>query len=128
MNWLNPINWIKAAAASAVEKKIDEYLTLKQGRELVLELVNKALMDSEDWWSDEQCRRVSRGLSLASKAAKDLSDAVNPDGESGKSITTAEFELVLADTQAAFGNIVSEVWLADARAKLKAFIRSKLDI
>lgn len=128
MNWLNPVNWFRAAAASAAEQKIDEYLTAKMGRQLALDAVNTALNSSEDWWTDARCRQVARGLKLASKAANDLADAIDPDGQQGKGISPEELETVLADVQAAFGNLVTEEMLASWRAKLKAFVREKIGL
>lgn len=128
MNWLNPINWIRSAVASAIEKQVDEYLTMKQGRQLVLDLVNNAINASDEWWSDAKCRKVSRGVKLAAQAANDFAAAVDPDGADGKRITADELDSLIADTQAAFGNLVDEEWLADARAKVKAFVRQKLGL
>ena len=67
-------------------------------------------------------------MKLASKAANDLADAIDPDGQQGKGISPEELEVVLADVQAAFGNLVTEEMLAGWRAKLKAFVREKIGL
>ena len=44
MNWLgllNPMKWVRSAAYSAVESKVDEVVTVENGKSLVIAGVNK---------------------------------------------------------------------------------------
>lgn len=126
MNWLgllNPIRWFKSAAYSAVESKVDEVVTVENGKSLVIAGVNKAVTLSENKWSDDECRTYARAFMLAGKAFTDLGEAVDPDGEDGRKMSVAEFNLLLGDAQAAFGIIVDEAWMAKQRERIKAHIR-----
>ena len=127
MNWLNPVNWFRAAAASALEKKIDEYLTVDNGRKIIVEAVNKAL-DSAEWWNDARCSKVARGLSHAAKSMQSLASAIDPAGEAGRGLSPEELKELEGDVMAAFGDVVTEDIAADWRKKLKEFIRDKIGI
>lgn len=127
MNWLNPVNWFRAAAASALEKKIDEYLTVDNGRKLIVEAVNKAL-DSAEWWNDARCSKVARGLSHAAKSMQSLASAIDPAGEMGRGLSPEELKELEGDVMAAFGDVVTEDIAADWRKKLKEFVRGKIGI
>lgn len=127
MNWLNPVNWFRAAAASALEKKIDEYLTVDNGRKLIVEAVNKAL-DSAEWWTDGRSATVARGLSVAGKSMQTLAQSIDPSGECGRGLSPEELKALETDVMAAFGDVVTEDIAADWRAKLKSFVRSKIGI
>lgn len=127
MNWLNPVNWFRAAAASALEKKIDEYLTVDNGRKLIVEAVNKAL-DSAEWWNDARCSKVARGLSHAAKSMQTLAQAIDPSGECGRGLSPEELKALETEIMAAFGDVVTEDIAADWRKKLKEFVRDKIGI
>lgn len=127
MNWLNPVNWFRAAAASALEKKIDEYLTVDNGRKLIVEAVNKAL-DSAEWWNDARCSKVARGLSHAAKSMQSLASAIDPAGDQGRGLSPEELKELEGDVMAAFGDVVTEDIAADWRKKLKEFVRDKIGI
>ena len=127
MNWLNPVNWFRAAAASALEKKIDEYLTVDNGRKLIVEAVNKAL-DSAEWWNDARCSKVARGLSHAAKSMQSLASAIDPAGDQGRGLSPEELKELEGDVMAAFGDVVTEDIAADWRKKLKEFVRGKIGI
>lgn len=127
MKWLNPVNWFRAAAASALEKKIDEYLTVDNGRKLIVEAVNKAL-DSAEWWNDARCSKVARGLSHAAKSMQSLASAIDPAGDQGRGLSPGELKELEGDVMAAFGDVVTEDIAADWRGKLKSFVRSKIGI
>ena len=127
MNWLNPVNWFRAAAASALEKKIDEYLTVDNGRKLIVEAVNKAL-DSAEWWNDERCSKVARGLSHAAKSMQTLAQAIDPAGECGRGLSSEELKELEGDVMAAFGDVVTDDLAAGWRDKLKAWVRSKIGL
>ena len=127
MNWLNPVNWFRAAAASALEKKIDEYLTVDNGRKLIVEAVNKAL-DSAEWWNDARCSKMARGLSHAAKSMQSLASAIDPAGDQGRGLSPEELKELEGDVMAAFGDVVTEDIAADWRAKLKSFVRAKIGI
>ena len=129
MNWLvllNPMKWVRSAAYSAVESKVDEVVTVENGKSLVIAGVNKAVTLSENKWSDDECRTYARAFKLAGKAFTDLGEAVDPDGEDGRKMSVAEFNLLLGDAQAAFGIIVDEAWMAKQRERIKAHIRYRL--
>ena len=129
MNWLgslNPIRWFKSAACSAVESKVDEVVTVENGKSLLISGVNKAVTLSEQKWDDDKCRTYARAFKLAGKAFTDLGDAVDPDGEDGRKLSVDEFNLLLGDAQAAFGIIVDEAWVAEQRERIKAFVRARL--
>lgn len=127
MNWLNPVNWFRAAAASALEKKIDEWLTVDNGRKLIVEAVNKAL-DSAEWWNDARCSKVARGLSHAAKSMQSLASAIDPAGDQGRGLSPEELKELEGDVMAAFGDVVTEDIAADWRKKLKEFVRDKIGI
>ena len=127
MNWLNPVNWFRAAAASALEKKIDEYLTVDNGRKLIVEAVNKAL-DSAEWWNDARCSKMARGLSHAAKSMQSLASAIDPAGDQGRGLSPEELKELEGDVMAAFGDVVTEDIAADWRKKLKEFVREKIGI
>lgn len=127
MNWLNPVNWFRAAAASALEKKIDEYLTVDNGRKIIVEAVNKAL-DSAEWWNDARCSKVARGLSHAAKSMQSLASAIDPAGDQGRGLSPEELKELEGDVMAAFGDVVTEDIAADWRKKLKEFVRDKIGI
>lgn len=127
MNWLNPVNWFRAAAATALEKKIDEYLTVDRGRKLVVDAVNKAL-DSAEWWTDGRSATVARGLSHAAKSMQTLAQAIDPAGECGRGLSPDELKALEADVMAAFGDVVTEDLAAEWRGKLKSFVRAKIGI
>lgn len=129
MNWLgllNPVKWFKSAACSAVENKIDEVVTVDNGKSLLITGVNKAVTLSEQKWTDDQCRTYARAFKLAGKAFEDLGEAVDPDGEDGRRLSVEEFNLLLGDAQAAFGIIVDEAWMTEQRERVKAFVRQRL--
>ena len=131
MNWLgslNPIRWFKSAACSAVESKVDEVVTVENGKSLLISGVNKAVTLSEQKWDDDKCRTYARAFKLAGKAFTDLGDAVDPDGEDGRKLSVDEFNLLLGDAQAAFGIIVDEAWVAEQRERIKAFVRARLGV
>ena len=131
MNWLgslNPIRWFKSAACSAVESKVDEVVTVENGKSLLISGVNKAVALSEQKWDDDKCRTYARAFKLAGKAFTDLGDAVDPDGEDGRKLSVDEFNLLLGDAQAAFGIIVDEAWVAEQRERIKAFVRARLGV
>lgn len=127
MNWLNPVNWFRAAAASALEKKIDEWLTVDNGRKLIVEAVNKAL-DSAEWWNDARCAKVARGLSHAAKSMQSLASAIDPAGDQGRGLSPEELKELEGYVMAAFGDVVTEDIAADWRKKLKEFVRDKIGI
>lgn len=127
MNWLNPVNWFRAAAASALEKKIDEWLTVDNGRKLIVEAVNKAL-DSAEWWNDARCSKVARGLSHAAKSMQSLASAIDPAGDQGRGLSPEELKELEGYVMAAFGDVVTEDIAADWRKKLKEFVRDKIGI
>lgn len=127
MNWLNPVNWFRAAAASALEKKIDEWLTVDNGRKLIVEAVNKAL-DSAEWWNDARCSKMARGLSHAAKSMQSLASAIDPAGDQGRGLSPEELKELEGDVMAAFGDVVTEDIAADWRKKLKEFVREKIGI
>lgn len=127
MNWLNPVNWFRAAAASALEKKIDEYLTVDNGRKLIVEAVNKAL-DSAEWWNDARCSKVARGLSHAAKSMQSLASAIDPAGDQGRGLSSEELKELEGDVMAAFGDVVTDDLAAGWRDKLKAWVRSKIGL
>ena len=128
MKWLNPLNWFKASVVDAVEKKVDEVLTIRNGKELVVAGINKAVSLSEGKWDDVECAKYARGFRLAGKALNDLADAIDPEGADGRRMTTDEFELLLGDALAACGTVLSEEWVAARREEIKAFIRQKLGV
>lgn len=127
MKWLNPVNWFRAAAASALEKKIDEWLTVDNGRKLIVEAVNKAL-DSAEWWNDARCSKVARGLSHAAKSMQSLASAIDPAGDQGRGLSPEELKELEGYVMAAFGDVVTEDIAADWRKKLKEFVREKIGI
>ena len=130
MNWLNPVNWFRAAAASALEKKIDEWLTVDNGRKLIVEAVNKAL-DSAEWWNDARCSKVARGLSHAAKSMQSLAadeELRKKACRSVKAVSPEELKELEGDVMAAFGDVVTEDIAADWRKKLKEFVRDKIGI
>lgn len=128
MNWLNPINWFKTAVASLCDAKVDEYVTVPKGKELIIDATNMALAYSETRWTDDECRVFSRGLKLAGKALTDLGEAINPEGCDGRSVSLEEFEAILVDAQAAFGIIVTDEMAEQWRASIKQSFRKQLGI
>lgn len=128
MNWLNPVNWFRAAAANAADKKIDEYLTSDKVLSLALDATNAALDNAEDWWTDEKCRKMSRGLAHAGNAAIRLSEAIDPDGQQGKGLSPDELRALLDVVRSAFGSLLTEEDFAAWRAKAKAFVREKIGL
>lgn len=128
MNWLNPINWIKSSVASYIDKKIDEALTSKNCKAMLVDGVNYAVSMSEKKWNDDQCRTTARGMRLAAKSLDDLAESIDPDGTEGRRISVEEFNLLLGDAQAAFGSVVTEDWLADKRGLLKGAVRKRLGL
>ena len=128
LGWLNPAKWFRSAACSAVESKVDEVVTVENGKSLLISGVNKAVTLSEQKWDDDKCRTYARAFKLAGKAFTDLGDAVDPDGEDGRRLSVEEFNLLLGDAQAAFGIIVDEAWVAEQRERIKAFVRARLGV
>ena len=128
MNWLNPVNWFRAAAANAADKKIDEYLTSDKVLSLALDATNAALDNAEDWWTDEECRKMSHGLAHVGNAAIRLSEAIDPDGQQGKGLSPDELRSLLDVVRSAFGNLLTEEDFASWRAKAKAFVREKIGL
>lgn len=128
MKWLNPITWFKSAAASFVAQKVDETLTMANGKAVVVDAINKAVTLTEQVWDDGECRTYARGFRLAAKALNDLAESVDPDGDEGRKMSAAEFEVLLGDAQAAFGVLVDDAWLEDVRARVKALVNEKLGV
>lgn len=126
--WLNPINWIKSAVASAIDEAIDENITFNKGRTLLIDGINLAVTASEKKWTDDECRSFARGCRLAATAMHDIADAIDPDGVEGRKISVDEFNVILGDAQSAFGTLIDEEKVEDLRAKLKSIVHSKLGI
>jgi hypothetical protein len=118
----------KTALAKTVEKKVDEVFTLRNGKELVVAGINKAVTLSESRWDDGECAKYARGFRLAGKAFTDLADAIDPEGDDGRRMTTDEFEVLLGDALSAFGTVLSEDWVAERREEVKSFIRGSLGV
>lgn len=128
LGFLNPVKWFKHAVADAVDSKIDEVMTVDNGRSLLITGVNKAVTLSEQKWDDDKCRTYSRAFKLAGKAFIDLGEAVDPDGEDGRKLSVDEFNILLGDAQSAFGIIVDEAWMSEQRERIKAFVHARLGV
>lgn len=128
VNWLNPVNWFRAAAASAVDKKIDEYLTQEKVLGLAIQATNAALDSADGWWTDEKCRKMSHGLAHAGNAAIRLSEAIDPEGQQGKGLSPDELRSLLDVVRSAFGNLLTEEDFASWRKKAKEFVRKKIGL
>ena len=127
MNWLNPVNWFRAAAASALDEKIDEYLTVDNARKLVADGVNKAL-DSAEWWNDDRSRKVAKGLKVAGTALANLGAAIDPDGECGRGLSPEEVKRIECELSSALYDVVTDDLAAGWRDKLKSWVRSKIGL
>lgn len=128
LDWLNPTKWFKNAACSAVDSKVDEVVTVANGKSLLITGINKAVTLSEQKWDDNKCRTYSRAFKLAGKAFTDLGEAVDPDGEDGRRLSVEEFNILLGDACAAFGIIVDEEWMTELRERIKMFVRIRLGV
>lgn len=128
IKWLNPITWFKSAAASIVAQKVDETLTIENGKTVLVGAINRAVTLTERVWDDGDCRTYARGFRLAAKALNDLADSVDPDGEEGRKMSVTEFEVLLGDAQAAFGILVDDKWLEGIRASIKDMVNEKLGV
>ena len=128
MKWLNPLNWFKKAAATAIDQKVDEVMTLRNGKMLVVAGVNDVILLTENKWSDDECRRYARGFRLAGKALTDLADAIDPDGDDGRKLSADEFEVLMADALAAFGTVLDEASAERVRNTVKGYVHEKLGV
>ena len=126
LKWLNPLNWFRTSVAEAVDRKVDEVVTVSKGKELLVAGVNKVVSLSEGKWDDAECAKYSRALKLAGKALTDLGDAIDPESEEGRSLSADEFEVLLADGMSAFGSFADEDLAARVRGEIKNYIHEKI--
>ena len=128
MNWLNPVNWIKAGIASAAESKVDELVTVEQGKRLAKDGLNYCIGLSESKVSDDQLRKTSEGLVLLGDTIKNAGLSISPDGDEGRRLSDAEIACITRNIEVAFGKVIDEEKMSGWRAKIKALVRNVLGI
>lgn len=128
MNWLNPVNWVKKGVASAVNAKVDEYVTTENATAAIRHGVNEVAKLAMSKASDETIAKTANGLKVAGEALAELGKAISPEGDGGREITAAEFFAICDKLDNAFGDIVPEGKVAELRAYLKGKVAETLGV
>ena len=128
LNWLNPVNWIKAGVAAKADAEIDKRLSAENLANDARQGINYLVALSESKVDDQKLRMISQDLIFAGESMKELGEAINPDGEEGRKLSESELSALNARVQVLFGDVFHEWDLAAIREKAKAIVRKALGV
>lgn len=128
LKMLNPINWIKGAVVSAIEKEIDRVVTREWIEPRVQDAANRLIAMSEAKVDDAEMRKRADELIYAGTSLVEFGNAIHPDGEGGRRLTVDEIATIRARVQVLFGDVLPAGLLDDWRECIKAWVRSKIEV
>lgn len=128
LSWLNPINWIKSAAAAKIDAEVDRIITNDNLAEQGRTGVNYLIQLSNSKVNDDKLEVIANDLIYGGESLIDLGKSIHPKGEEGRNLSKAEIAALNARVQVLFGDVIKEWDLADIRAKIKDAVHQTLGV
>ena len=124
--------WIKNAIVNTcieiAEDKIGKYLTVDCITKYILDAVNGAIEKaaSANGVSDKALAKICKGCAIGGRVLTGLSEALNPNGPGGKSVTEDEASTILNDAATACGCVLTQEWIDSKKSDFFKQVKVKL--